>query len=783
MRNIILICALAAATTAGAAVIGPDAALRRVTAETQIHTMSVSATAPELVFTQRAGEEPAAYIFDRGKGAGYMIVAADDEVTPLLGYSDTGTIDASDMPDGLKYWLEYYSAEIETVRSDGSPTVIHSSVAAPSRKAIAPMIATRWNQSAPYNDKCPRVGTKATYTGCVATAMAQVMKYHNWPEKGAGSNSYAWNGSTLSLDFSTVTFDWSNMLDEYGSTATAVQNDAVATLMYACGISVDMRYGTGASGAVSMKCGTALVNNFNYDASLRYLSREYYPLDEWEEEVYNSLASGCPVLYGGQSNSGGHEFVCDGYSADGYFHFNWGWGGMSDGYFKLTALNPGAQGIGGAGSGAGYNFGQDIIVGIKPFAGQSEFAAMFGNICDFSVAESSVELGGRITVAAQASNIGYVEASFKYGVGFTDAAGSTRYVVWANPNTWLLEPGYHYTTPRTYSVVIPADLADGEYTVTPAFISDDRWGDMPTSLGHNGSVRMTVANGTATFAAPAPAVLPEVTEYSFSNTVYVGLPYEVKGTVENNGGLEYYDAVYGMLIASSGNILLPKMQLDLQAGDTAEFTYSGTMPTSVAAGDYQFAFVVNTGEDYEAISDITDIKVNAAPASPKLTLGAVSFESGSNRVPKNDLGVKTSLTCTSGVYYGTLDMMIFRELTTPGGATTWRSTAEFPSEMLYLSAGDTADIVFHSDFSSGTVGETYLIMFYAGNSSFSTQEFIVLDKATTGVEDVTVSGEPVEVELYDLNGRRVSARPAPGHYIIVKRMADGSATSEHIIVK
>lgn len=199
-------------------------------------------------------------------------------------------------------------------------------------------------------------------------------------------------------------------------------------------------------------------------------------------------------------------------------------------------------------------------MGIKPFAGQSEFAALFGNIGDFSVTESSAKLGGRITVAAQASNIGYVEASFKYGVGFTDAAGNTRYAACTYTNTLSLKPGYYYTTPRTYSVVIPADLADGEYTVTPAFISDDRWGDMPTSLGHNGAVRMTVVNGTATFVAPAPAVLPEVTEYSFSNTVYVGLPYEVKGTVENNGGLEYYDAVYGMLIASSGNILLPKMQ-------------------------------------------------------------------------------------------------------------------------------------------------------------------------------------------------------------------------------
>lgn len=781
MRKIVLLCCLAAAITAGAAVISPEAALRRVSADTRVQTMSTSAVVPRLVYTQQAGMEPAAYIFDRGNGVGYMIVSADDEVTPLLGYSDTGSVDTSDMPDGLRYWLEYYAAEIESVRTAGSSAGVTTFASSASRKAIAPMISTSWDQSEPFNNKCPQVGSTRTVTGCVATAMAQVMKYHNWPEKGTGSNSYSWNGTTLSLDFSTVTFDWGNMLDVYGSTATEAQNDAVATLMYACGISVDMNYGTGASGAVSEKCGLALVDNFNYDASLRTLYRDYYPLDEWEEVVYNSLAEGCPVLYGGQSNSGGHEFVCDGYSSDGYFHFNWGWGGMSDCYFKLTALNPGAQGIGGAGSGAGYNFGQDIVVGIKPFAGQSELNPMLGNKCDFSVAETSVQLGERITVVAQAGNTGSVAVTFKYGVGFTDAAGQTVYAPWMYTNTLSLDPGYFYNSPQTYYVVIPTGLASGEYTVKPAFISDDKWSDMPTVVGKNGSVRMTVANGSATFAAPVEVTLPEVTGYSFSSAVYVGLPYEVKGTVENNGTLEYYDAVYGMLIASSGNTLLPRMQLDLMPGESAELIYSGTMPTDVAAGDYQFAFVVRTDEGYTPVSAVTDLTVNAAPASPELTLGAVSFESGSNRVPRNDLGVKTSLTCSSGAYYGTLDMVVFRKI----DSMSWRSVAEFPSEMLYLESGDTKDVVYHSDFSDGTVGEAYLLMFYYdyGSARFSTQELIVLDADTNGVGDVTVSSEPVAVELYNLNGQRVSDRPAPGHYIMVKRMPDGTVSSEHMIIK
>lgn len=695
---------------------------------------------------------------------------------PLLGYSDAGAIDVTDMPDGLRYWLGYYAAEIENVRTNGTVSVL---AASPARKAIAPMVATRWNQSAPYNNMCPTSGSDRCVTGCVATALAQVMKYHNWPPKGQGSNSYTWNNTTLSLDFSTVTYDWDNMLDVYDSSATTVQNNAVASLMYSCGIAVNMNYGTGASGAVSKNCGSALVNYFNYDASLRYLERDFYALSDWEDEVYNSLASGCPVLYGGQSSAGGHEFVCDGYSSDGYFHFNWGWGGMSDGYFRLTALNPGSQGIGGAGSGAGYNFGQDIIVGIKPYAGQSTFAPVLVNTSDFTIEQTSISLPGSITVASQVRNMSYDAVTFQLGIAYTDANGNTAYSAWSYTNTLSLNPGYGYTSPMSYNVSVPSGLADGVYTVKPAFISDGKWYDIETQLGHVGSVKMTVANGAATFTAPATATLPEVTEYSFANTLYSGMKFSVDGTVVNSGDIEIYDTVYGILIASSGNKLLAPMQFDIEPGQTQTFDYTGTIPSGTASGSYQFALVVKRDEGYIPVSEITDIVIMPAPSSSQVSLGSVSFESGSNKVPKNDLGVKTSLTCTSGAYYGTLDMVVFRHTT----GNSWSGIAEFPSEMLYLTKGDKADIVYHSDFSEGNIGETYLLMFYYGNNRFNTQEMIVLGNPVTGVDIQTVDEGDTEIELYDLNGRRVSGRPAPGHYIMVRRSADGTAASEHLIVK
>ncbi|MCM1293922.1 MAG: C10 family peptidase, partial [Bacteroides sp.] len=463
MRSYLLLGCLGMTLAAGAEVLSPEAALQRAMAAKEVKAMKMSAVRPHLVFTQKAEAQPAAYVFNRGSDSGYIVVAADDEMAPVLGYSESGTVDVADMPDGLKYWLEYYAAEIEYARVNG----VNASKAAPAkavRAAISPLVATKWNQGSPYNDKCPLVNTTRTMTGCVATALAQVMKYHSWPATGTGANSYTWRNTTLSMDFSTVTFDWDNMLDTYTSSATDEQKDAVATLMSACGISVNMNYGTGASGAVARNCAAALVNYFNYDGSLRYLAREFFGLTEWENEVYNSLAAGCPVLYGGQSESGGHEFVCDGYSSNGYFHFNWGWGGMSDGYFKLTSLDPDSQGIGGAGGGAGYNFDQDVIVGIKPYAGQSAGLGVIYNMNDFTVTQTEAKLGAAINVSAQFYNgSSFAATGFVSGVAITDASGATMYVSSYNGRTYSLNAGSYYTSSMSYKVILPVTLADGEY--------------------------------------------------------------------------------------------------------------------------------------------------------------------------------------------------------------------------------------------------------------------------------------------------------------------------------
>lgn len=240
--------------------------------------------------------------------------------------------------------------------------------------SIAPMLGgIRWNQGDPYNALCPVITStgKRTMTGCVATAMAQVMMYYNYPASGQGATSYTseTHKFQLSSDFSKVAFDWANLTGTYSSTSTAIQKNAVATLMYNCGVAVNMNYDL-SSGAQTKAMAEAMRKYFKYDQNLELYSRNYYTRDEWSNLLKSELNAGRPLLYAGYSRDGGHQFVCDGYDANGFFHFNWGWGGSSDGYFQISALDPSEQGIGG--SSGGYNGGQSIVVGLqKPTTGSS----------------------------------------------------------------------------------------------------------------------------------------------------------------------------------------------------------------------------------------------------------------------------------------------------------------------------------------------------------------------------------------------------------------------------
>ena len=328
-------------------------------------------TSTQLAYTRSGDSQPLFYVFNRGEG--FVIVSADDRAPEILGYSDAGPFDVDSLPDNFRYLLNSYAAELESLAAAPEAIALPAKVVERSTqatgKSVAPLLGSiLWDQGDPYNRQCPVMSDGGrSVVGCVATAMAQIMGYHQWPEKGTGTiPGYTTRSQGLVIDEENIEntyYDWDHITPVYTSESTDEEQNAVATLMYHCGISVGMDYGY-ESGAFSQDVPEALTTYFGYNKNMKLLNRLYYTKAEWDSIIRHELDEKRPVYYSGASAQGGHAFVCDGYDINGLFHINWGWSGLSNGYFMLSNLTPAAQGTGG--SNGGFNWSQAIITGIQP---------------------------------------------------------------------------------------------------------------------------------------------------------------------------------------------------------------------------------------------------------------------------------------------------------------------------------------------------------------------------------------------------------------------------------
>ena len=309
-----------------------------------------------LVYTEMTESgNPAVYIFNFD--GGFVLVSADDVARPILAFSDEQSVDPSLMPDGFAYYLRFYARQIAYAQennlepeSEVTSEWIHVSKDGfendnrSTRGDIQPLVTLSWNQDYPYNYYCPTghggPGGRA-YAGCAATAMSMVMKYWNWPVQGNGEYSYTPEGyPTQTVNFGNTTYDWANMPNSISSGSPQANIFAVATLMYHCGVSIDMQYGADGSGAYSQDVPNAIANYFRYTDQAVRKERDLYSKLDWEEMLIASLEEGFPMYYSGSDDSGGHAFVCCGYrESDRKFYFNWGWSGWLNNYFAIDALN------------------------------------------------------------------------------------------------------------------------------------------------------------------------------------------------------------------------------------------------------------------------------------------------------------------------------------------------------------------------------------------------------------------------------------------------------------
>lgn len=312
-------------------------------------------------------KDPCYYVFNNGQNAGFVIMAGDDCADEVLGYADNGKFDPNDIPDNMEAFLKGYVEEIEAARARHSSPNNTDVAVEVTRKVVAPLIQTHWNQEDPYNQMCFTTSGAQAVTGCVATALAQVMYYHKWPQAATDTIPSYSNKKYPTLP--STTFKWNKMKPVYINTGEDDEEaeNAVAELMLYCGHAVKMRYGTGASSASPYDIPGALKKCFGYPNDPQYVYRSSYTTEEWDELIYNELKCGRPVLYGANTSAAGsgHEFICDGYDGHGLYHINWGWGGQSDGYFRLQALRPADQGTGGSSGYGGYSLEHDAVIGVS----------------------------------------------------------------------------------------------------------------------------------------------------------------------------------------------------------------------------------------------------------------------------------------------------------------------------------------------------------------------------------------------------------------------------------
>ncbi len=351
---------------------------------------ATKAVSPSLAYLADKGGRNNLYVFNNEAGDGFVIVSGSDQTTAsVLGYSDKGHFDFEKAPEYLKSLLAMYEEQIIAVRSKETGTNRRATSSDEiGNVVVAPLLKTTWNQYAPYNNMCPTIeegGSEHFVTGCTITAMAQIMAYWKYPQKGRGSHTFnsnarsLWDTFPLSADFSTSVYDWDNMLDGYANVDyNETQGNAVARLMADCGISVEANYGgLYGTGASEFDAAIALVRYFGYSVDYKYLSAFSYETQEWEDLMRAELDAKRPILYSGAPRSDfytppvGHVFVCDGYTDNGYFHFNLGWEGRGNGWYKTSSITMYPDEF--------WDFTgmQTMVIGIQPDERQAEQENIF----------------------------------------------------------------------------------------------------------------------------------------------------------------------------------------------------------------------------------------------------------------------------------------------------------------------------------------------------------------------------------------------------------------------
>lgn len=554
------------------------------------------------------GAKAAYYVFNNPEQTGWVIVAGDDRARTILAYGDEYYFDAQDIPECVQDWLNDYAEQIANIDyATSGEAESMSSFAASNKSRIAPMLTSNWAQGLPFNQECPSLGGKLCVTGCVATAMAQILYYYKSSTPTKAIPAYTTRTNKIEFaELPSTTFNYNIINGWYDNEANASAGaNEVARLIKYCGQSVQMDYKDGVSSAFSQAI--AFTEYFGYDQNARYESREDYSASDWENMIYTELRNGRPVYLSARKLSGGHAFICDGYD-NGLYHINWGWRGHQNGYFALNAMSDGNSGGTGAASGSeGYTLEVKAMIGLQPSMGNSDssnngFVVGLDQAC--SVPTTTFTRNNNNEDFTDVNPLSYYDnyttqvLTLDLGYGLFDSQGNFIEYLLVVSNKVMLPRHYYYPDA---SLSFGKGLADGKYYLYPACrLSGSEVFHLCNGANMN-YIEATITGNTMTLASITRDVLEKlkVNSLSTSTITRAGRPMTITLNVTNEGYTDY-SYIY-MWVDDDGT---SATTTDIAPNETGDVVFNYISPTS---GTRTFKFTKDS--DGEIVLYTTQINI------------------------------------------------------------------------------------------------------------------------------------------------------------------------------
>ena len=636
--------------------------------------------------TKGTTEKATYYVFNASRSqGGYVIVAGDDRAPAVLGYSVSGTFDADNVPEAMQDLLDSYSAQIIALSQGGQSLNLN-----PSGNAIHPLVPANWSQKAPYNTMLPMLSNgRQAVAGCVATAMAQLLYRWKYPTQ-VTTTLPAYTSQSLHIympALEPVDFNWEAMHDTYLTNDTESEGaQAAARLTLYCAQSVEMDFQNNGSGANSNRIPRVLSTYFGFKGSAHCEYRENFTTQGWADFIYSELAEGRPVIYSGSKASSGHAFICDGYDGEGMFHINWGWDGLSNGYYLLNVLNPDAQGTGAASEAYGYIYSQYVVCGIEPGEGGSVFALTAGNVAlnNAVTVRVSSNANFKATVSGRFYNYTNQTMAVSYGWGLYE--GDELVSVLYQSSTSSLPSGYFYST-MNETLNFGKGITSGNYRIVPIYSEYGAGNWRPCLGGDVNYIEVTIDGDDCTIIGYGSAGMRDYTLNSITHdgSMHHGRPVDLTLNITNNG-YSQGDLLY-MFVNGSFN---STGFVGLEHGETGDVPFR-FLPTT--PGDYTCMFSFN--QDGSNPLGYTTLTITEMPAANlSITAEVLDITDYQNYIVTSDkYSVKLTVTNDGPeVYHDDITVKLYKNMD-----GTYGSNSQVKNQLVYLNPGETVELQFDMD--------------------------------------------------------------------------------------